>query len=350
MKNSILAALLIIVAFSFYGCQKINTIDNSGTITEPYSLFIGGIRGHVQKTNDAADFSTTFFDDGSFTEDVIVADTNLISIRKNIHVANTNKPVFSWIKKGTYTNFLYNTVAGRYVNVNLYDASNKNVYVLTGLGIVIGQQSGTNYANDNNLAVGMPKPITMAQLANNDLFCRDAWFSAGDSFLYKRIGGLLSNIWVKVIPTTVKANQIPRAGVGAPWIIGGVNNRLVAVNKQLLKDAMYSDDGGVTFFKAPGLPDSVTVQMVKSTKYNNSMFVGTDSAGLWRMVGDKFEFSGNGLPSTLRIFDIVGKRNVYRTGNSKDIYFLATDQGLFMSEYDCKQWKKVNNEACTSFD
>jgi hypothetical protein len=356
MKNlSILA--LAVITIGMFGCKKLNTIDNSGTIKHPYVLYIGGFFGNLQKTNDATNFETPFANDGSLSFDVIVADTNIIHVRNKIHVANSNKPQYAPITAGNFTtifNQVANPITDKYVNVTLYDAINKNVYVITkevagNKGIVIGQNNGKSFANDLNLnTVNQPYATTITQTKNGDIFVKGENKAPNtDQALYVRKGGILSNTWARVVPSTITANELPKMN---GWILGSVDDRLIAVNKYGYDTAMYSDNFGVDWFPLLGLPDSVTTQCVKTCVLNNKLYVGTDSAGLWRLDGTTFVKSNNGLPAAARIFDIVSKRNIYRTDVSKDYYFLATDKGLFISEFNATQWKQVNSNACMAFD
>jgi hypothetical protein len=345
MKNlSILA--LAVMAFGMFGCKKLNTIDNSSTIKQPYVLYIGGQFGNLQKTNDAENFDTPFFGDGSISYDVIVADTNIIHVRNKIHVANSNKPLYATVTDPNFTVRFTNTLSGKYVNNTLYDAANKNIYVLvtTTKGIAVGINNGKTFSDDPNMATANQNAATsITQLANKNIYIRTI-----DNRIFVRNGGLLTNIWTEVLK--VNNDTIPFKNTSSVWILGSVDNRLVAIHKLGQDTAMYSDNGGVNWFPLAGLPDSVTTQCVKTCVLNNKLYVGTDSAGLWRLDGTTFVKSSNGLPGNARIFDIVSKRNVYRTDVSKDYYFLATDNGLFMSDFNGTQWKQVNNKACMAFD
>jgi hypothetical protein len=345
MKNLTILALAVTV-MGVFGCKKLNTIDNSGTIKQPYVLYIGGLLGNLQKTNDAENFDTPFYGDGSYTYDVIVADTNIIHVKSNIHVANTNKPKYAPFTVPNYIVRFTNTLSEKYVNNTLYDATNKNVYVLvTGnKGIAVGTQNGKSFADDPNVAIANQLAATsITQLANKNIYIRTL-----NNKIFVRNGGLLTNTWSEVL--SVNNDTIPYLKKSSVWILGSVDNRLVAVHKLGQDTAMYSDNGGVNWFPLAGLPDSVTTQCVKTCVLNNKLYVGTDSAGLWRLDGTTFVKSSNGLPATARIFDIVSKRNVYRTDVSKDYYFLATDKGLFISDFNATQWKQVHDKACMAFD
>jgi hypothetical protein len=356
MKNLTILALAVTV-IGVFGCKKLNTIDNSGTIKQPYVLYIGGLFGNLQKTNDAENFDTPYLNDGSLSFDVIVADTNIIHVRNKIHVANNNKPNYAPVTMGNFTtisNAVTNPITDKYVNVTLYDAINKNVYVITkevaaNKGIIIGQYNGKSFANDMNVnTVDQPYATTITQTKNGDIFVKgENKLVNTDQALYVRKGGLLTNTWTRVVPSTTAANVLPKLN---GWILGSIDNRLIAVNKYGYDTAMYSDNFGADWFPLAGLPDSVTTQCVKTCVLNNKLYVGTDSAGLWRLDGTTFVKSSNGLPATARIFDIVSKRNVYRTDVSKDYYFLATDKGLFISDFNATQWKQVHDKACMAFD
>jgi ligand-binding sensor domain-containing protein len=107
--------------------------------------------------------------------------------------------------------------------------------------------------------------------------------------------------------------------------------------------AYWSTNGGNSFAITSGLPAKKRINMAKQLDINGNLYIGTDSAGLYKFSGNTFQRTGLGLPANARIWDITHKRNTYLTGETKDYLFLATDMGLYMSENNDTDWKLVRN-------
>jgi hypothetical protein len=337
---------LIFCAIAFAGCEKYNNIDNSGSITIPYSLYVGGVNGSVHKTNNGIDFDQLFLGDGVFTNALIVADTNIIMVKNFTYTANGLAKIFNPIQKGNSVHQApyaapsgNNGLAYNRPNTTLYFPGQKSVYVCgTSVPVNVSTNNGITFTTDAFKGT-QTAANSIAQLSNGNIFSYNN-LSIVPNFC-TRTGGLPNTPWVTVVD-----NLNDNGGVS--WILSAYKDTLMAFCKFGLAKPRYTVNSGTNWTNYTGLPDSCLLTMAKTCKATNQFYVCLDKKGLYRLNGTRFEKIPGQLPANIRAYDIVGKRNTYRSGGTKDYMFLATDQGLYMSETNGDNWFKVHNNPCSA--
>jgi hypothetical protein len=347
--NKMFLALACVSTLILGSCDKYNTIDNSATIKTPYSLLTGGTSGELFKSNNDKEFSQLFWSDGSFTHDILVADTNIIHVRNRIYVANGKSFPYSPVLKSNstlvndYVSLGLNDLGYKRVNTVLYDDARKHVYVCTKTGIELGLNNGATFSADPakgalNIATSIVK------LDNGNIYAYDNTVPGSGKF-YERTPNSTLNV---VNAFTAKTGP---SNTGNPiWTLASNVNNLYAFCKFGYSKPKYSTDNGTTWLSTTGFADSTLLFMAKTCKFNGVLYAANEKGGLYKLVGTNFVQINGGLPPGIRIYDIVGKRNVYRTDATKDYYYLATDLGLYKSEDNANNWVKVRDVSCSSLD
>jgi hypothetical protein len=171
---------------------------------------------------------------------------------------------------------------------------------------------------------------SVTQLNNARLFMLDISYK-----IFQNTNGLPTNAFVTCAGAGIPVN------VNAEWALAKHNDRLWLMDETGNNQAHYSDDFAATFKKSNGLPLRKEVRCAKQV--GADFYVGTDSGGLYKLdpSGINFVRTGLGLPGNARIWDIVAKRNVYTTDQTKDYLYLATDKGLYQSDNNGADWKLV---------
>ncbi len=342
MKKSIIYISSIVALMTvFFACQKKSQpLDNSQTIKVPYVLYGGTNSSAIYKTNNSQVWDKLKSESGAFTHGVYVCDTNLIFINDKVHVGSgmvTNQ--YAHVQENSFTVFITNNdkkLPG-YVNNSVYDPAQKILYVC---GIPKLMQStatgklGTYTASPFATTSGTIRSITVT--ANGDVW---AW-DVGNK-LYKRTGGI--NNFAIVNFGTKK----PRTANSEAYFISALDNKLI-INDANGSISMFSTDGGVNWDTIANSKFGKNVLMGKQVQYNGNYYVSADSIGMFRLNGNSFIKDDGGIPQNTRIWDIVGKRNVYRTDISKYYYFLGTSAGTFKSENNAKDWVKINDTVFTA--
>lgn len=332
--------IMLIVAFGLSSCKKYNQIDNGSTVKTPYTLFIGGYNGMLKKTNDALYFSSLFHTDNSTVRGIIVADSNVCYIKDHFYYSKDD---------GKYFNLSCNQVTKPidsfykyYIpNIALFDeknstditgAYNRDVYLCGKSDMMISYDFGETFSVDNNWA--SPKVVlsSITQLQNGELYAmRDA--AKKDSSLYSRVSG---GGWTQVTVDT--PYNLPYA---PNWYISHTHDTLIAIDFKGTQGIYYSTDKGKKWYIGKQLlPNNQEILFGKEVF--GQFYIGLDSAGLMSFSGNQLKPIGKGIPWYAKVSDIVGKTIRYRTDETRNYWFCATDQGLYISETDGTDWKLVH--------
>jgi hypothetical protein len=347
MKNSIIIAAFVWTSISFFACKpKENPLDNSNTIKVPYAMFMGTRHGDVLKTNDAESFNTIRYGAGAFLNCIWVLDTNILFQNNKVNVGNGMVPLeqidLAFRPEPSFNSLVKNSSITEegYPNTVCYDPAQKIVYAC-GLDLFL-HQSTKNGAigtwTNSPFATTSSVLRSITRTDNGDVFALD--FSDD---LYKRSGGVGN--FVKVVPAAGKG--LPSGG-GQFYFISHINNRLTASDVEGISGIYYSDDFGVNWNKITGWPAKSRFLMGKQVAYNGDYYTSLDSLGLYKMVGNSIVRIDAGLPQYTRIWDIVGKRNVYRTDVAKYYFYIATDKGLYQSRNNMLDWELKYKEDVTA--
>jgi hypothetical protein len=339
-NKQIVLAALVVAMLATTACVKQPTepIDNTGTLLAPYTLLVGSTNNSLYKTNDGISFDFIKPGGGSWSQSVMAVDTNIVFVNNSINVGSgmrlpfyapqtqTGFPVL--IKNGT----IYKQ---GYPNMSFYDAANKNAYVC-GL-FELRESNATGIVgtwNASPFTGTVPAtPTSVAKTANGDVF---TWTIGGK--LYKKTGGL-GNF------TQVTITTAPPTAAGQFYFLSAVEDKLLLSDYTNTAGIYYSTNGGVTWSILAGIPLGNDVTFGKGMQYTNQYFTALDTIGLyrWDYGNNILVREGLDLPKNIRIYDMVSKRNVYRTGLSKIYYYLATDQGLYKSDNDGNNWTMIKS-------
>jgi hypothetical protein len=330
------------VAISLSACEKYNQVDNSSTVKTPYTLFIGGYDGTVQKTNDALSYNSLFSTDNSITRQIIVADSNIIYLKDYIYCSNNDGKTFP--RSAPFTPVLHIDKFKKYYlpNTGLYEPNTKIVYMCgnTNDSVKGGQpinmlkstDFGKTFQADNNFIDPIMYPTSITQLKNGL-----AYIMQDSSRIYKRIRKDTVG-WVKVSQNATN----PLGSNTAKWYISHKGDSLFAIDYFGKKGIYYSTDAS-NWFKCTGIPTSKKILFANQAFGNNEFYVGLDSGGLYRLNGTNFVPTGPGIPWYAKIGFVEGKTVTYRTDAKRTYLFAATDVGLYISETNGFDWRLIRN-------
>jgi hypothetical protein len=337
-KSFLAAAALLSIIFSSCS-KKENPIDNSNTIKVPYVLYFGTDVNNIYKTNDAVSYSTIKYGAGSFTQSIYSLDTNILFFNDKAHVANGMQlqfPVPFRTELG-FSPLLLNgnkTILG-YINSTCFDAGQKKMYACAIAPVP------TLYESNKNGAYGswIVSPFTttansirsVTATPDGNVYCM-----SDNLILYKRAGGVGN---FTIVPFGASKFS---TGNNEVYFLSHHNNQLILSDASGKSGAFYSNDLGVNWFKIAN-SDKGRFLMGKDVAYSGEYYTSKDSMGLFKLVGNALVPDNAGVPTYARIYDIVGKRNVYRTDVSKYYFFLGTNKGLFKSDNGMKDWYKLAN-------
>lgn len=331
MRIFIKLLIVIVLISALDSCQKFNQIDNTRTIKTPYTLFIGAHNGLLYKTNDALYYNTLFHIDGSSIRQVLVADTNILKVKKNFYYSKDEGKSFfgSNLNVLDYVDQFYNYFIP---NPAVYDVVEKKVYLCTKTGLEVSTDFGATFAPETNWSPAAPaNPLVMKSLTQLD---NGTLYLMGDSNNhYKKQG---AGAWTLVNPTP---NALPTDTT--IWYVEHSHDTLFAIDFEGKSGVYYSANTGVDWFVCVGLPKGNRILFGNRPFGSDEFYVGLDSAGLFRLNGNTFNSTGAGIPWWAKVGFVEGKRIIYRTDVMKYYLFCATDLGLYISESNGRDWKLI---------
>src|SRR5690606_5567288 len=83
------------VGYMGAGCKKSEGIDNNNVIRTPYSLYFSDVNGALHNTNDGSRFKFVFQGDGYVPRAVATSGTNILWIKRNLHLSTNNGSNFN---------------------------------------------------------------------------------------------------------------------------------------------------------------------------------------------------------------------------------------------------------------
>lgn len=325
--------LLVISLVSLIGlnsCDKYNQVDNSSTVKTPYVLYIGGYNGTLHKTNEGLYFNTLFPTDNSCVRQVLVADTNVLYLKKNLYVSKDEGKSFK-MTSNEARNYVDEFYKYYYPNQMVYDKASKTIYFCSKNGLMVSTDLGETFSPElaANYDVAPPAtkiPNSITQLTNGNLY-----MMIDSSMQYKKIG---TGQWQQVLPD---ANlDIDK---DTTWYIASTHDTLLAIDFFGKAGIRYSTDMGSTWGNVGGMPKSRKFLFGNMAFGNETFYLGLDSGGLYRLNGTAFQATGAGMPWYAKVSYVEGKRVVYRTDRVRYYLFCATDHGLYISETNGLDWK-----------
>jgi hypothetical protein len=331
MKNKLVVAIVALgMCLSISSCEKYNQVDNSNTAKVPYVLYVGGYDGKLLQTNDGLYFQSLFPIDNSPVRHIEVADSNIVSVKQKAYFStNEGKSFPSCANVGNTYDWVDQFYKYFIPNGLRYHTSTKKTYLCTKAGLMISDDFGKNFNLASNWADPSIIPNSITRLDNDELYI----IKDSSTNVYKLLPGLPLNNWTKVAFTAGLTTD------KAKWYLSHQGNNLYAVDYRGWAGVMQSVDFGANWSPTTGLPNGNKILFANTPYGSNNLFIGFDSAGMYRLNGTAFQQVGNGIPWWAKISYVEGKETIYRTGIVRKYLFCATDIGLYISEDNGNNWK-----------
>ncbi len=385
MQKSYLYCKLVLIAAvvtGFYGCKRVNGINNNTVIETPYSLYFSDTSGILYNSNDGINRVTIFPADGSPSRAICISGNNILWAKKLLLYSLNNGKAFNhaFDSLQSITRTACNGLLLNHNQSMIIDIPDWN-RVFTVTGVVhnppggVYDYLGVEYSNnhgvpgswacdgsyDTNGRVGyMPvNMISYTRLSNGVL----AGLALNRNL---NSSGVLDTIhfrnFYKTCPAYDDYNcrwfETTGSGIGAPgdttgvplppnrtdtmpgfFTLGHYNNRLIAIDQMCYNGAWYSDDTGRTWSKYPGLPANIPLLCIASP-FEQVCLIGTYGAGLYilNVNTQSFQQNNNGLGKNLIVRSIAFKENIYKNGVKKRYIYLATSNGIYQSSDDGINW------------
>lgn len=320
-------AMVALVALVAQGCNKKNGIENETILKKPYSLYAGDAKGSLHLIN-SSDSGTVIFPNDGFASRALLTtgDSSILFAKQNLFLSSDN---------GKNFNLTYFRMNNFYLNVSPFipweqvmikAAGHNRIYVasIEGKGIVYSEDNGKKWIVDNGWdpGTGSGNITSFAQLKNGTLFAHNLF----DDSLYRRDNK--DDNWTAVTPV----QALPNSGV---FYISHFNNELIATDITGGNGVYHSPDGA-SWFAYTGLPNRLLY--TTASPFDQRLFVGTDSMGVYRLEGNNFVTANNGLETNTTVYAMVGKDDIYKNETKRAFIYMATNKGLYRSEDGGQNW------------
>jgi hypothetical protein len=340
-KINILVAVVGLVGI--IACDKSNNFgSNLSTITEPYVLIAAEAEGGIRKSNDGKNFDQWLANGSAFSNDIMFVDSNIIHLKNKLYVGKVTNGNYAAVQVQNFSPYSIalpnNPQLPNIDNTSLYDASNKAIYVC-GTSVVWQSLDNGKTWNPLTFPASTQAIKSITQLDNKEIY-----FLAQDNKLYRNVSGTPGGT------ITIVTTAPPTVALSL-WTLASRGNTLLLCDAANKTECRYSTNGGAAWTSCGGFLNKGRVIMARNMPANNNFYLGIDSLGLYKLDGNNVVKVEGGLPPKyLRVWDMVHKRNVYRSGDSKDYFYLATNYGLFLSENGGVDWQKVSDIEYSALD
>ncbi len=322
-------SVIALIAVGLQSCKKENGIDNDTVVKKPYGLYVGEEDGSLLNTNDGQAYKTIFPPDGFASRALTTSGNNIIWAKANVHLSEDNGKNFN----PTYflTNAFYLGIRPYipWQQIILDVPSHDRVYICSseGKGIALSIDHGKTWKPDTLWDDGISNTIitSLTQLKNGSLFAHNL----SDNSVYKRDNK--DDRWTKIETTTALTPGI--------YYLSHFNNTLVATDIAGVSGAFFSNDEGRNWTAYTGLPNRLLY--TTATPFDQTLLVGTDSQGVYRLDNGQFVPSNNGLETYTTVYAILGKDDIYKNNATKRYVYMATNKGLYRSEDLGQNWVLV---------
>ena len=316
-----LAMATAISSILMQGCKKENGIDNNNVISTPYALYYTDNQGALFNTNDGLHGKIIFPTDGWPQRAIAVSDTNVLFVKKNLHLSTDNGNNFNPTDLSVTP-----TANWQSIIINVTNQDNRLYLASTrGYGILISDDHGISWQVDTMVDkdnITSPfYPTSFAQLKGGNLFA----FSNGLQKLYKRTSK--SDRWHEVAMTGLPAHT---------YFLSHQNEALIAADVSGSAGVYYSNDNGQNWYAYAGLPAGSPIHAAYSP-FERQLLVGTN-LGIYRLQSGNFVPSNAGLAAQTIVYSITGKTDIYKNGVIKEYVYIATSTGLYRSEDEGQNW------------
>lgn len=316
--------LLLIAVLAVSSCRKENGIDNNKVIRTPYTVLFVDRLGVPTKTNDGALFVDMNGPQGNVPVRAITpsGSSNIIYILKNLFLNTDNGESRNWNPKNYNVNPSVNWAS------MILDVPGDAVYLAT------TDTHGVEFSQDNGVIWNV-----------DSRFSTDLAAASIQSFAYTPKGKLfgldMTGAGIYVLPNKNSSWSAVSVTTGLPvgtsWYLTNFNNSLIAADYKGANGVYHSDDDGQTWTAFTGIPGNQEIFSC-AAPLGQVLLAGTDSAGIYRLVGNNFVPSNNGLEPFTSVHGITGKQDVYKNGIIKRYVYITTNHGLYRSEDLGQNW------------
>jgi hypothetical protein len=302
--------------------------DNNIVIRTPYTVLFGEKLGGLTKTNDGKLYKDLFQTDGVPIIAIGASGDSSIVMIKHSRSKGTGD-LFLSSNNGRNFNFIINTVpsSANWASQILNDPGHGKLYVAStkSNSIEFSDDHGATWQMDTRIS-GTPNIQSFALTSDGKVYGLDP--TGANVYMIDGPGP-----WVQVSVAT----GLP---TGNSWYLTNMNNTLVAADYKGANGVYSSSDGGVTWTAYSGIPGNQEI-LSCAAPLNQVVMAGTDSTGIYRLVGTQFVPSNNGLQPFTSVYGITGKQDVYKNGVIKRYVYITTNYGLYRSEDLGQNWVLV---------
>jgi hypothetical protein len=317
--------LLLAAAISFSSCKKFDGIDNTKVIRTPYAVFFGERSGLLTKTNDGILYKDIFSPDGVPVRAIALSgDSNIIMIKYS-NLRGT-ADLFLSTNSGRNFNFKINTVdpGPKWSNIIL-DVPGDRIYVAGTSGVMMSTDNGVTWRAEDRSGISGVSVQSFTYTNDHEIYALDRT----GANLYVLPNTASGGVWTQVSVST----GLP---TGNDWYLTSHNNTLIAADYKGTS-IYYYDKSAAAWKQFNGIPGNQEI-LSCAAPLNQVVLAGTDSAGIFRLVGDTFQPSNNGLEPFTSVYGITGKQDTYKNGIIKRYVYIATNRGLYRSEDLGQNW------------
>ncbi len=313
------------------GCRKENGIDNNSVIETPYGLYASDALGTLYNTNNGDFYKLNFPTDGYPMRAITTSGKNILFIKSNTHISTNNGKNFNYTEKAVTKFANWQSMILDVPSENkLYLAIEPTIPPGAASSIKVSTDNGVTWADDNNWDPSLSgvsgfKITSFTQLANGILFAHDAV----NNTLYKRVnnGAPWTQVTMGGMPT------------GGPYYLSHINNVLVLADYTGVQGIWNSTNNGQNWNQYTGLPARPIYAV--SAPFDEVLLVGTDSFGLYKLLGNTFTPANSGMGSYNVVKGITGKENTFKNGTIARYYYVATSNGIYRTGNQGQDWIMV---------
>lgn len=330
LPSVLFASLISLTALQ--GCKKESAlgIDNDKVVKTPYSLYAANSEGWLINTNDGETYASIFPPDGYAPSAIVTAGENLLFLKQNLHMSSNNgknfNPVYTNVKKFPWQSSL------------CYSRGQDRLYVTSnsGKGIAVSSDKGQLFQDDIAWDADIPPVFEISSFAS---------LSNGITFAYSNLNNVTfrkDNAGANWKPVTAEG-LFPVDGPG--YYLSANDNTIFLTDYAGFGGVWFSEDGGVHWVRygQGPLPFNKRWLCAQSPNGGQSFLVGTDSAGVYRVVNGTFVASNVGLEKNMSIYSMAVKKNIYKNDVVRTYVFIGTNKGIYRSEDYGETWDKMTS-------
>ena len=309
-------------------CHKENGIDNNNVVSTPYGLYASDALGTLYNTNNGDFYKLNFPTDGYPMRAVTTSGTNILFVKSNTHLSINNGVNFNYTEKEV-------TKFANWQSLILDVPQWNKLFLAADAAtaqspIKISTDHGVTWSYDmawEPAGFASFKITSFTQLANGELYAHDAV----NNKLYKRATDGAN--WKEVT-----MNGMP---AGGPYYLSHINNVLILADYTGVQGIWNSTNSGQNWNQYTGLPGRPIYAV--SAPFDEVLLVGTDSTGLYKLLGNSFTPANSGMGSNNVVKGIAGKENTFKNGVIARYYYVATSNGIYRSGNQGQDWILVKS-------